>query len=99
MYTGGTVFHGFLGEAIEDWRSCAKLVKAIATNYRLPYFTISPTFSVCPRHGYLAGEHFTCPRCAEERRAEIRLEIEGLEREKIELEEQSHQASVLADRP
>jgi ribonucleoside-triphosphate reductase (formate) len=85
MYTGGTVFHGFLGEAIEDWHSCSQLVKAIATNYRLPYFTISPTFSVCPVHGYLAGEHFTCPTCAEERRAEIRMEIEDLERERAGL--------------
>ncbi|MEE8441570.1 MAG: anaerobic ribonucleoside-triphosphate reductase, partial [Spirochaetia bacterium] len=85
LYTGGTVFHGFLGEAIEDWHSCAQLVKAVATNYRLPYFTISPTFSVCPIHGYLAGEHFTCPKCAEEKRAEIQTELDDLHREQAEL--------------
>ena len=84
-YTGGTVFHGFLGEAIEDWHSCASLVKAIATNYRLPYFTISPTFSICPVHGYLPGEQFTCPRCAEEKKARIRTEIETLEQERARL--------------
>jgi len=66
-YTGGTVFHGFLGEMIKDWSSCRDLVKSIATNYRLPYFTISPTFSICTKHGYLAGEHFDCPLCKEER--------------------------------
>lgn len=62
-YTGGTVLHGFLGERIEDVSSCKNLVKKIAENYRLPYFTITPTFSVCPKHGYLAGEHFYCPKC------------------------------------
>ena len=60
-YTGGTVLHGFLGERISDWETCAKLVKRIAYNFRLPYYTITPTFSVCPVHGYIAGEHFTCP--------------------------------------
>jgi ribonucleoside-triphosphate reductase len=82
MYTGGTVFHGFLGEAIEDWHSCASLVKSIANTYRLPYFTISPTFSVCPIHGYLPGEQFTCEKCAEEERQRIRVEIEQLETER-----------------
>ncbi len=75
QYTGGTVFHGFLGEAIDDWRSCATLVKSIAHAYRLPYFTISPTFSVCPDHGYLAGEHASCPRCGAE--TEIYTRIVG----------------------
>jgi anaerobic ribonucleoside-triphosphate reductase len=84
-YTGGTVFHGYLGEAIEDWRSCRELVRAIATNYRLPYFTLSPTFSVCPVHGYLPGEHFSCPKCAEERRHSIETEISQLEEEKKQL--------------
>jgi hypothetical protein len=86
-YTGGTVFHGFLGEAIDDWQSCARLVKSIATNYRLPYFTISPTFSVCPVHGYLAGEHFNCPKCADERRTEIRMEMQALKKEQAELQD------------
>jgi ribonucleoside-triphosphate reductase len=81
-YTGGTVFHTFLGEAVEDWRTCRDLVKTIARNYRVPYYTISPTFSVCPVHGYLRGEHFTCPRCREEREAEIRGRIAELEKER-----------------
>jgi ribonucleoside-triphosphate reductase len=81
-YTGGTVFHVFLGEAIEDWHACRDLVKAIASNYRIPYFTISPTFSVCPVHGYLAGEHFNCPKCKAEAQGELRVKIEELEDER-----------------
>jgi ribonucleoside-triphosphate reductase len=81
-YTGGTVFHTFLGEAIEDWRSCRDLVKTIASQYRIPYFTISPTFSVCPVHGYLKGEHFFCPKCKEEKTIEIRKKIAALEKER-----------------
>ncbi len=61
LYTGGTVFHGFLGERLEDWRSARLLVKRIAENFHLPYFTISPTFTICPVHGYITGEHFSCP--------------------------------------
>jgi ribonucleoside-triphosphate reductase len=61
QYTGGTVFHGFLGERLEDWRSARLLVKRIAENFHLPYFTISPTFTICPVHGYITGEHFSCP--------------------------------------
>ena len=60
-YTGGTVFHGFLGERLDDWRSARLLVKRIAENFHLPYFTLSPTFTICPVHGYIAGEHFSCP--------------------------------------
>ncbi len=59
-YTGGTVFHGFLGERISDPETCGKLVKAIAYNFHLPYFTITPTFSICPEHGYISGEHYEC---------------------------------------
>jgi ribonucleoside-triphosphate reductase len=81
-YTGGTVFHAFLGEAIEDWRVCRDLVRTIASNYRLPYYTISPTFSVCPVHGYLSGEHFHCPKCKEEKEAAIKKQIAELEKEK-----------------
>lgn len=66
-YTGGTVFHGFLGEKINDSEACKKLVKKVAENYRLPYFTITPTFSICPIHGYIPGEHFYCPKCDQER--------------------------------
>ena len=61
LYTGGTVLHGFLGERIDDWRVARELVKKVAYNFKLPYFTLTPTFSVCPEHGYIAGEHFTCP--------------------------------------
>jgi ribonucleoside-triphosphate reductase (formate) len=81
-YTGGTVFHVYLGEAIQDWKACRNLVKAIAGNYRLPYFTISPTFSICPVHGYLYGEHFNCDICAENERREIREKMDELKREK-----------------
>jgi ribonucleoside-triphosphate reductase len=68
-YTGGTVFHCFLGEAIDDWRVCRDLVRTVATQYRVPYFTISPTFSVCPVHGYLQGEHFFARNARRKRRA------------------------------
>jgi len=60
-YTGGTVLHGFIGERIEDPRLCKRLVRNIANRYRLPYFTITPTFTICPVHGYIPGEHFECP--------------------------------------
>lgn len=62
LYTGGTVLHGFIGEAIDDIEACKSLVKKIAYNYKLPYFTISPTYSVCPEHGYMSGRHFACPQ-------------------------------------
>ena len=82
-YTGGTVFHGLLGEAIEDWRSCANLVKTVLTNYKIPYFSVSPTYSVCPKHGYIKGEKRFCPICKEEQQAEIQKQIDQLEEEKI----------------
>lgn len=63
LYTSGTVFHAFLGEKLPDWKAAASLVRKIAENYRLPYYTISPTYSICGQHGYLAGEQFTCPHC------------------------------------
>ena len=75
LYTSGTVFHAFLGEKLPSWESAAKLVKTIADNYRLPYYTLSPTYSVCPTHGYLAGEHFTCPHCG--KAAEVYSRITG----------------------
>jgi ribonucleoside-triphosphate reductase len=81
-YTGGTVFHAFLGEAVEDWHACRNLVRKIAENYRLPYFTITPTFSVCPKHGYLSGEHFTCPKCEAEMREALQRKIRDLEKER-----------------
>ena len=61
LYTGGTVLHIFLGEQIDDWRQARRLVRTVAENYRLPYFTLTPTFSVCPVHGYIPGEHRYCP--------------------------------------
>ena len=75
LYTSGTVFHAFLGEKLPDWKSAAKLVRAIADNYKLPYYTISPTYSICKEHGYLTGEHFTCPVCGKE--AEVYSRITG----------------------
>lgn len=62
-YTSGTVFHVFLGEQPTSWEAVASLVRKIASNYKLPYFTISPTYSVCKEHGYITGEHYTCPKC------------------------------------
>jgi anaerobic ribonucleoside-triphosphate reductase len=75
IYTSGTVFHAFLGEKLPDWKSAANLVRKIAENYKLPYYTLSPTYSVCKNHGYLAGEHFTCPECGEP--AEVYSRITG----------------------
>ena len=63
LYTGGTVFHGFLGERLPDWKSAANLVKKVAENYKLPYFTLSPTYSICEDHGYIKGEVHECPIC------------------------------------
>ena len=63
LYTSGTVFHAFLGEKLPDWKAAATLVRKIAENYKLPYYTLSPTYSVCKSHGYLAGEQYTCPEC------------------------------------
>lgn len=63
LYTSGTVFHAFLGEKLPDWKAAASLVKKIADNYRLPYYTLSPTYSVCKDHGYIAGEVYKCPEC------------------------------------
>ncbi len=75
LYTSGTVFHAFLGEKLPDWEAAAKLVRKIAENYRLPYYTMSPTYSVCKNHGYLTGEQFTCPTCGEA--AEVYSRITG----------------------
>jgi ribonucleoside-triphosphate reductase len=75
LYTGGTVFHAYIGESIDDAETCKKLVQSIAERYEIPYFTLSPTFSVCQHHGYLKGEQFTCPNCGEE--AEVYARIVG----------------------
>ena len=74
-YTSGTVFHAFLGEKLPSWEAAANLVRKIAENYKLPYYTISPTYSVCKNHGYLNGEQFTCPECGES--AEVYSRITG----------------------
>lgn len=66
LYTSGTVFHAFLGERLPDWQAAASLVKKIAENYSLPYYTISPTYSVCHNHGYFTGEVKTCPKCGDD---------------------------------
>jgi ribonucleoside-triphosphate reductase len=75
LYTSGTVFHAFLGEKLPDWKSAANLVRKIAENYKLPYYTMSPTYSVCKTHGYLSGEHFQCPICGSS--AEVYSRITG----------------------
>ncbi|MCD7715803.1 MAG: ribonucleoside triphosphate reductase [Lachnospiraceae bacterium] len=75
LYTSGTVFHAFLGEKLPDWKSAAALVRKIAENYKLPYYTISPTYSVCKNHGYLSGEIYTCPHCGE--KTEVYSRITG----------------------
>ena len=63
LYTSGTVFHAFLGEKLPDWKAAASLVRTISANYKLPYYTLSPTYSICPNHGYITGEQYTCPHC------------------------------------
>ena len=75
LYTSGTVFHGFIGERLPDWEAAANLVKKIAWNFKLPYYTLSPTYSVCSEHGYLKGEHFECPICG--KKAEVYSRITG----------------------
>ncbi len=75
LYTSGTVFHGFIGEKLPDWKAAANLVKTIADNYKLPYYTLSPTYSICKEHGYLAGEVKVCPHCG--KRTEVYSRITG----------------------
>ena len=75
LYTSGTVFHAFLGEKLPDWKAAANLVRKIAENYRLPYYTMSPTYSICKDHGYLTGEQYTCPHCG--RKTEVYSRITG----------------------
>ncbi|MBO5946304.1 MAG: ribonucleoside triphosphate reductase [Clostridia bacterium] len=75
LYTSGTVFHAFLGEKLPDWKSAATLIRTIAENYKLPYYTLSPTYSVCKNHGYISGEVYTCPHCGE--KTEVYSRITG----------------------
>ena len=77
-YTGGTVFHTYMGEQIKDWKACRDLVKTIMANYRIPYLTISPVYSICPVHGYLSGEHAECPKCKEEKRRALQAKLDDL---------------------
>jgi ribonucleoside-triphosphate reductase len=82
QYTGGTVFHIYLGESIKEWESCRELVKTIASTYKIPYFTISPTFSICSIHGYLEGEQTECPKCRAESERSLRKRIDLLTEER-----------------
>ena len=75
LYTSGTVFHCFLGEKLPDWRAAANLVKKISDNYKLPYYTMSPTYSICQEHGYITGEAYTCPKCG--KKTEVWSRITG----------------------
>jgi ribonucleoside-triphosphate reductase len=77
-YTGGTVFHLYMGERVSSSHACRELVRRVLTRYRIPYLTITPTFSICPTHGYLAGEHPFCPKCDEERLASKRAAAAGV---------------------
>jgi len=76
-YTGGTVFHAFLGEAVSDSEVVKSLIKTVFERFKLPYFTLTPTFSVCPVHGYINGEHFTCPKCLVEQPCEVYSRVVG----------------------
>jgi len=76
-YTGGTVMHIYLGERLPSIKATKELVRRVANNYRLPYFTLTPTFSICPVHGYLSGEHFTCPKCENEQPCEVYSRVVG----------------------
>ncbi|MBN1244794.1 ribonucleoside triphosphate reductase [Candidatus Bathyarchaeota archaeon] len=75
LYTGGTVFHIFLGERLHSWKSAAELIRKVASSSRLPYFTLTPTFSICPTHGYTSGEHKQCPVCGAQ--AEVYSRVVG----------------------
>ncbi len=75
LYTSGTVFHAFLGEKLPSWKSAATLIRTIAENYKLPYYTLSPTYSVCKNHGYISGEVYECPHCGE--KTEVYSRITG----------------------
>jgi ribonucleoside-triphosphate reductase len=78
-YTGGTVLHGFLGEAMESGQACGRLVKKIAYGFKMPYYTITPTFSVCPVHGYVKGKHFNCPVEVSERKEEAKQTVRQMQ--------------------
>lgn len=77
-YTGGTMFHVFMGEAVKDWETCQELVKTVSSKYRIPFFTISPTYSICRIHGYISGEHFECPKCKAEAEKDLKAKLASL---------------------
>ena len=81
-YTGGTMFHVYMGEALKDWKACADLVRTISHKYRIPFFTVSPTYSICKIHGYISGQQFECPKCKAEKEKELKAKLKTLEEEK-----------------
>ena len=81
-YTGGTMFHVYMGEALKDWKACADLVRTISHKYRIPFFTVSPTYSICKIHGYIPGQQFECPKCKAEKEKELKAKLKALEEEK-----------------
>jgi len=76
-YTGGTILHGFIGERLTSGEAVKNLVRTVFTKYRLPYFSVTPTFSICPQHGYLAGEHEFCPQCTIKQPCEVYSRVVG----------------------
>jgi ribonucleoside-triphosphate reductase len=94
LYTSGTVFHAFLGEKLPDWKAAANLVKKIADNYRLPYYSISPTYTVCCNHGYIQGEVYTCPDCGETTEKNVHKGGNATETEKAEKNQEIPQSDV-----
>jgi len=77
LYTGGTVIHLFLGERVSDAQMAKNLVRKVFENFKLPYLTLTPTFSICPSHGYLEGEHFECPKCTIKQPCEVYTRVVG----------------------
>ena len=84
-YTGGTMFHVYMGEALKDWKACADLVRTISHKYRIPFFTVSPTYSICKVHGYLIGQQFECPKCKAEKEKALKEKLKQLEAEKAKI--------------
>lgn len=84
-YTGGCVFHTFLGESVDDWHKVADYVKNVMTNTKVPYITVSPSYSICEKHGYIRGATSVCPKCRDEQLAAYQKELDRLEAKKQEL--------------
>ena len=79
------MFHVYMGEALKDWKACADLVRTISHKYRIPFFTISPTYSICRVHGYIPGQQFECPKCKAEKEKELKEKLKTLEEEKAKI--------------